>query len=600
MLKKMIGIFFVVLMFCLSSSRSYSSCGYTYNPDKPYPPPVVSSASGYEEQFNEIPTPMTIISPKMIKNIGAKNLKDVLITYVPGMTYVQDHNEVNVAGRGIYTSSQQKMLIMLNGHRLNSRSFSGANPDYSISLDKIECIEVLRAPVSSLYGNAALTAVINIITNSLGKKGTERKETQINVSVGNYGQRKLSVIHRDDFNNEKRDLLVWGTYYQSDGENVNVPAEEDYSREPKDSHAILDGFNEPASYDVGINYELGDFTLLANQRASKYTEPFSSGGDVTGESYNNSDYRKIRDQGPGQLQKFSHLGLDYNKGLDKGLNLQFQLYYDLYEHNSHKIVEPTQDKHNFLAWNEQAYGLLAQLNGSYTIDSNKSIWMVGIQEDRMTVEDSELLTRTGSEWASFFDDNGYKVLDTGRERISSVFAQIKHRFSGEWIGNFGMRFDRKKRHQGETLDEISPRLALIWVPKDNFDVKLSYSKAFMDAPHWYRYSALPSYVGSKSLKPEYMDSYQLTPTIKLANGKVINSLNFFYNKFSDFIWRNNNVFPQYQNAGFLKVWGIENEILYFGGDDVYNIAFNFTIKKWMTYFCLIQVFVGITSGKVSS
>jgi outer membrane receptor for ferrienterochelin and colicin len=85
-------------------------------------------------------------------------------------------------------------------------------------------------------------------------------------------------------------------------------------------------------------------------------------------------------------------------------------------------------------------------------------------------------------------------------------------------------------------------------------------------------------VGSKSLKPEHMDSYQLTPTIKLAGGKVINSFNFFYNKFSDFIWRNNNAFPQYQNAGFLKVWGIENETLYFGEDDVYNVAFNFTYQ----------------------
>jgi outer membrane receptor for ferrienterochelin and colicins len=568
MLNKLAGIVFVVLI-SYSSSAYADTCGSAFDPELGWLSEV-AIASGQAEPLSEVPVPVTVITSQMIKDIGAINLKDVLITYVPGITFVQDHNEVNVAGRGVYTSSQQKMLIMLNGHRLNSRSFSGANPDYSISLDKIECIEVLRAPGSSLYGNAALTAVINLIT----RKGTDLGGTEVSAGVGNYGQKKFSFVHGNEYENGKSDLLLWGTYYQSDGETVGVPVEEDYSREPKDSQAILGGFEDPASYDVGISYEFGDFTILASQRSSKYTEPFSS-GEKTGESYNYSDYRRFRGQGPGQMQKFSHLGIDYGKEFDNGLNLQLQFFYDLYEHNSHKIDDPTQKKHSFLAWDERAKGFTAQLSGPYHFVGSGT-WRVGIQEDRMEVYDSELITGTSGEWTNFVDNRAEKVLEPGQEKISSGFTQIKHIFSEHLITSIGLRFDRKKPHKRETLDEISPRLALIWLPNNQFDVKLSYSKAFVDATHWYRYSSLSSYEGAESLEPEYMESYQITPTFKLAEGKFISGFNVFYNKFSDFIWRNPNASPQYQNAGFLKVWGIENETSY--REKAYNVAFNFTYQ----------------------
>jgi len=569
MLHKLTPILLIALL-SYSTTAIASSCGSVYD-DKLGWLQEVEVASGQAEPLREVPGPITVITSQMIKDIGAKNLKDVLITYVPGITFVQDHNEVNVAGRGVYTSSQQKMLMMLNGHRLNSRSFLSANPDYSISLNKVECIEVLRTPGSSLYGNV-VTNVINIIT----KKGTDMGGTEISVGLGNYGQRKLSFVHGNEFENGKSDLLLWANYYKSDGESVSIPKEKDYSREPKDSSAILDGFKDPGSYDVGISYEFGDFTLLANQRASKYIEPFSSGG-LTGETYNYYDYRTLQGQGPGQMQKFSHLGLDFDKELDNALSLELQFYYDKYEHTSHKIDNPTQKEHSFLAWYEQAFGFITQLRGSYNSGSPQdSTWMVGLQEDRMEVYDSELITGTDGEWTDFSDkdkrDN--KVLDTGRERITSGFFHIKHSFSEQWLAQVGMRFDRKKRHKGKKINDWSPRLALIWVPNDQFDLKASYSRAFMDAPHWYRHSSLPSYEGAESLEPEYMESYQITPTVKLLEGKLTSSFNFFYNKFSDFIWRNPGTHPQYQNAGFLTVSGIENDTSYRGTG--YNIALNLT------------------------
>lgn len=77
---------------------------------------TIVSASQQAEPLKEAPVPVTVITSEMIERVGAKTLKDVLITYVPGMTFIQDHNEVVVAERGIYGSSQQKMLVLLDGH----------------------------------------------------------------------------------------------------------------------------------------------------------------------------------------------------------------------------------------------------------------------------------------------------------------------------------------------------------------------------------------------------------------------------------------------------------------------------------------------------
>jgi iron complex outermembrane receptor protein len=159
---KISHILIISIYLIIYSSRSVA-CNASYDNELGWLQEV-EVASGYNEPLTEVPVPVTVINSKMITNIGGKTLKDVLVTYVPGITFVQDQNEVNVAGRGVYGSSQQKMLILLNGHRLNSRAYSMANPDYSISLDKDKCIEVHRAPGSSLYGNVALSAVINIIT----------------------------------------------------------------------------------------------------------------------------------------------------------------------------------------------------------------------------------------------------------------------------------------------------------------------------------------------------------------------------------------------------------------------------------------------------
>ena len=82
--------------------------------------PTITTASNQAESLSEVPVPTTLITAEMIQTSGARNLQEVLAAYVPGMNLIDCNDDINIAMRGIYSNTQEKILIMLNGHRLNS------------------------------------------------------------------------------------------------------------------------------------------------------------------------------------------------------------------------------------------------------------------------------------------------------------------------------------------------------------------------------------------------------------------------------------------------------------------------------------------------
>src|SRR3989344_7340132 len=83
-------------------------------------------ASQEEEPLKETPVITNVVTADAIRRMGARTINDVLLT-IPGFSRIQDHNEYYSALRGIYGSSQQKILVLRDGHRLNSRVYSEAN-----------------------------------------------------------------------------------------------------------------------------------------------------------------------------------------------------------------------------------------------------------------------------------------------------------------------------------------------------------------------------------------------------------------------------------------------------------------------------------------
>lgn len=535
---------------------------------------TVVSASKTVEVIEETPVPVTVITSDMLRHSGVRNLKDALVRFVPGMTAVEDHNELNVAMRGIYASSQQKILVMVDGHRLNSRAYNMANPDGSISIDwdHVQQIEVLRGPGSSIYGNVALTAVVNVVTRT----GEDLDRIKARFSIGNFGQRSATFVGGKAFGSDN-DLRLWADATYATGEEIQIDEEDDYAVSvegappvPNGGVAIVGGVRDPGSYDMGIRWRRGDFHLMAERRYGKHTDPFTSAG-ATGLVFDPDQIPSIRGTGPGFGSLSHHFETGFRTDLAERLEGEITAYYDTNE--MFGTLGTGYASTLLLGWQDQDLGGIAQLTGEWTSPIGDGSALVGLQGEYMNLKDSVAMVSADGLWTTYrYYNEDDLVLLTGSEQTYAGFVQVKQDLGSKLLINAGGRLDYKLRRTGNpepaqpSVVDFSPRLALIARPIADFDVKLSYAASFVDAPYWYRYNTLPDYAGAVDLLPERLTAIQLTPTVRLLDSKLRSSTNLGYNQLTDFVFRDNEALaagePAYRNAGALTSVVLEEELAY--------------------------------------
>ncbi len=536
--------------------------------------PTVVTASRRAEPLREAPVPITVITSEMIRASASRHLMDVLTAYVPGMTLVADANEANIAMRGVYASAQQKILIMVDGHRLNQRAYLAAAPDYGISInpDKVARIEVLRGPGSSVYGNVALTAVINIVT----KAGKELDGVRAVIGGGNYGQVRLDVAYGKEFAPE-HDLTMWATVYRAKGESRSVDIDDDYSTVPRGGEVVISGARQPENYDVGMRYRIHDWSLYAQLNREGTRAPYTDVGRM-GEIYDYSVLRSFEGIKNGLYNSNTHVAIDYNHVFNESWSITGQVGFDAATIRMGGVSTSTNNR-SILSWNERGLNGFVQVKYDYIVPGlGRGDAFVGVAADVFQLVDSMNPQGTAGAIETVPDVRGRELLRTGSEGIYSAFAQVKQHLGGMFLLNVGARVDYKKRRgpvgapfplpDVDDITDVSPRAALIFNPADEFDMKLSYAESFVDGPYWYRYNNIPSYQGAVDLDAEKQRSLQLTPTVRLFEGLVISTTNFSYNRLSNGIYRvpDANIDPAnvvyYNNAGDLRTATVEEEIAF--------------------------------------
>lgn len=131
--------------------------------------------------LKDAPASISVITQEDLQRKPVQNLKDVL-KEVPGVQLTNEgDNRKGVSIRGLDSSYT---LILVDGKRVNSRNAVFRHNDFDLNwipVDSIERIEVVRGPMSSLYGSDALGGVVNIITKKIGQKwsGTVTVDTTI-------------------------------------------------------------------------------------------------------------------------------------------------------------------------------------------------------------------------------------------------------------------------------------------------------------------------------------------------------------------------------------------------------------------------------------
>ena len=538
---------------------------------------TVTTASSQAESINEAPVPVTVITREMIDQLSNnKSLGHILATYVPGLNDVSSYYISNLAMHGVYTSSQEKILIMENGHRLNMRTTNNGKLDYAISTEEIDHIEILRGPASSLYGNVALTAVVNIIT----KNGNEVNGVKGKYGYGSYGTHRADFIAGTTLLDA--DVMAWASLYTSDGERIDIPKNTGYSMTKHDGYVYIGGYKEKPSYDIGCTLKLKDFNFMINMKNGKQVPQYS----WYGETYNYDAFRTMTGAKPGYTINEKHLELGYTKQLGK-VNLNVSAYGDwfsvqdympvsdsiiAYEYNSDGDVIIIDGKPQpklykglmqYLDFQEYTIGTMAKADANYTLGNMKGNLLVGAQFEYFNLSSNDFLLGDDYTKVVFTYPEAKNMLKIGSERSFSAFVQGKHYFTSQFILNAGLRFDNKNRVNGKNVSALSPRVALIYFPNEKFSTKLSYSRAFVDAPYFYRHNSTNGARGSEDLMPEYMNAIQLDFMGKIDSWHLSYDVNLFYNHLTDIVVNNPSTdpsTPKYINSGSLKVAGAEAEL----------------------------------------
>ena len=535
---------------------------------------TITTASSQAESLAEVPVPTTLITEQMIHDCGGRNLQEVLAAYVPGMNIIDCNDDININMRGIYSNTQEKMLFMLNGHRLNSYATNTAAPDFSISLEKVKQIEVLRGPASSLYGGVALTAVVNIIT----KDGRELDGMNVKAGVGNYGQLRGDLVfgkHYFDL-----DLLLWGSIYHNNGERRGVSEErsnENIYNMPVD-HIYIGRIGDKPSYDFGTQLRWKGWQFLYDTHFSQVVSPYTM--TTLALSYDHDRYRTYNGIKPSFTTVSHHSDLSYSHQFGN-LSLKAALTYDHSDLTRYQVIndQPLQgagetiglpedlslifDNYQGLSryvnGQEQNYG--AQLKGNYNYkvgENHKGSIGFGAEFSRFELDDVRF--QVGYDFnLSTYENPRLSSAGKGGENSADVYLQLKHQWKS-FIVNAGLRYDYKNRRDDTKANELSPRIALILL-RPKWNVKLSYSKSFVDAPYVYRMGNVLMTLLRKEevseagiIDPERIHSFQLS----FSGTNWIKGLNFevngYYNKATNLIMTH---VIDYMNAGKNQTAGIE-------------------------------------------
>ncbi len=482
---------------------------------------TVTTASSQAENIEEAPLPVTLITEEMIRHCGARDLRELLVNYVPGMVATED-NEPTVVMRGSFSGAQDKILIMLNGHRQNDYSTNVGRMDYSMSLSKVKRIEVVRGPASSLYGGSAYVGVVNIIT----KTGGDIDGLQVGAAAGNNGQLKGSILFGKNL--PYLDIMAWANVHKTDGQETphEMLAYSEYSGNMWKwrGNITIGAYNHKPAMDFGVVARWKQLTFMHNTHSSNYVMPF------TDNSHPPLDYRQypsINGNKPGISQSSHHTSLayDYQKGpwaltagidYDVSKNMNYHYVGDsltlflkpFYDKETDEFVEikNVQGYYNYLGWNSS--NLTASLKGAWSYDfadSHQGTVTFGLQSARFTFSDYQ--DYSGVDFSRIIESHSDWRNQTHHEKNASTHLQVKHRW-GNLIANLGVRYDRVERKTGDVNNQLSPRMALIFM-QPRWGGKLCYSTSFVDVAFKNRIRSSLDEM-NEAVLPEYGRCWQLT------------------------------------------------------------------------------------------
>lgn len=464
--------------------------------------PTVYGASRFEQKSTEAPSSVTVISSEEIKRFGYRTLADVLQS-VQGFHISYDRNYAFLGARGVNLGDfNSRILLLVDGHRVNNNLTDGALIDtaFILDVDLIERVEIIRGPGSVLYGNNAFFGVINVIT----RQGKNVNGTEASAEHATFDTWKGRVTVGHSFTNGLQ-FLISGTAYKSDGEGklffeeFNTPAQNNGVARDMDHDSFESVFGT-------ITYR--DFTLQGAFVSREKVNP-------TAQFFTTFNDRNLR-----TVDERSYADLKYAHNFAEIVDVMARVYYD---RNDFEIVYPFAP----LLFKEEQKG---EWWGA-ELQLNKKLW------------ERHILTM-GFEYRDDFhqsnhisDQNtGQVFTDVHQDRQShGAYLQADFAILTNLHLNIGGRYDQ----YGDFDPAFNPRVAVIYNPVPTATLKFLYGTAFR-APNFLELSDSRF----QDISPEEITSYEAVYEQEIGRN-LRSTISGFYNEMDDLIVLENGNFTNF-------------------------------------------------------
>ena len=146
--------------------------------------PIVVTGTIAPTQLSRTSASVTVISREQIAAQEERSVTE-LLRQVPGLHIDQPGARASVSSVYLRGGDPNFTVVLIDGVKVNDPTNSrGGSFDFStLSTDAIERIEIVRGPLSAVYGSDALSGAINIIT----RKGDPKPVRSVEVAGGRFG-----------------------------------------------------------------------------------------------------------------------------------------------------------------------------------------------------------------------------------------------------------------------------------------------------------------------------------------------------------------------------------------------------------------------------
>jgi outer membrane receptor for ferrienterochelin and colicins len=434
----------------------------------------VYSASKFSQKATEAPASITIITAADIQHYGYRTFAEILNS-VTGFFVTDDrnYNYAGVRGFGRTGDYNTRILILVNGLRLNENIYGGTgiSYDFTLNVDLIERVEIVRGPSSSLYGTNAFFGIVNVIT----KRGRNFNGGYLSAEAGSRKNYAGTASYGGKFNSGV-EVLLSGTYRNSKGEKRLYYPEFDT---PETNNGIAENLDAGSnnSYFAHISYR--DLTAQFVYNTRDKGVPTASYGAVF-------NYR-----GTFTTDTVGALDIKFERGFRANWNLLARTYFGLEDYNAvlgysskdgAAIVKNIDIAHG--RWWGGEFQLLRSFAGRHHIVAGTE-WQYSPRASQHAHDEPpyyHLYLDTDDNWSTI-----------------GGFIQGDFALRDNLLLSGGFRHDHYSTFGGNT----SPRFALVYSPQAKTTAKILYGHAYR-APNNYelRYTDNYSIKNNPELQPE--------------------------------------------------------------------------------------------------